>query len=66
MLKEEISELTPPGLGKVADNIRERPAILALSALGIGLIFGCLLMRSVPGYYGSSSNIVRRLRLARG
>ena len=47
-LKDEISELTAPGLGKFADTIRERPGIFALSALGIGFIFGYLLMRSVP------------------
>lgn len=45
-LRRQIGELTPPGLGKVVDKVQERPAALALAALGIGLVVGCILTKS--------------------
>lgn len=44
-LAEQLNDLTGPGLGKAAAQLRDRPVAVALAALGIGLIGGYLLKR---------------------
>lgn len=45
-LKDEIRNLTPASLAKVIDSVEERPAFLAIGALGVGLVIGYFLNRS--------------------
>jgi ElaB/YqjD/DUF883 family membrane-anchored ribosome-binding protein len=44
-LADQMNDLTGSGLGKVADQVRDRPLAVVLVALGIGLIGGYLLKR---------------------